>query len=78
MNYSSDNSVNPGDIRKLISTPGKSKASPNKKDNRKVFSNEVTTTGNIYFEVGQHEIYHMKKKNLLVHIHLQIMEPIVD
>ena len=52
-NFTFYNSVNPENIRKLMSAPGNCKDSFNKKENRTAFSNEVTMNGKTYREVGQ-------------------------
>ena len=49
------NAINPGCIRKLMSTPDKGKATSNKKQT--AFSYEVTTNLKTYRECSQHVIY---------------------
>ena len=59
VNSTTSNSINPGDVRKLMSTPGKGKDTSNKK--QKTFSNEVTMNGKTYWEYSQHVIYYVMK-----------------
>ena len=55
VNSTSTNSINPGDIIKLMSIPDEDKAISNKK--QAAFSNEVTMNGKTYRDFSQHVIY---------------------
>ena len=59
VNYTSDNAVSPGDIRKLTSTPDKSKANSNKK--QITFSSDIVLNGKNYRECSHHVTYEEKE-----------------
>ena len=61
VNSTSTNAVSQGDIRKLMSTPDKSKATSNKK--QAAFSNEITLNGKTYRECVQHLIFYLTKSS---------------
>ena len=56
---SSVNAINPGNIRKLMSIPGKIKSIPNKKQTD--FSNDITINGKTYRECIQHATCYITK-----------------
>ena len=57
VNSTSANAINPGDLRKLMSEPGKNKGAVVKKQT--AFDNEVTINGKTYRKCSQHVIYHI-------------------
>ena len=62
-NSTSANSINPGDISKLMCVPGEVEASSNKKENSAAFSNEVTANRKTYREVQNHATCFITKTN---------------
>ena len=52
MKSTSENTVNPGDIHKIMSAPGKLKASSKMKQTS--FSKEIASNGKNYRECSQH------------------------
>ena len=61
VNSTSNNAINPGDVRKFTCAPGKSKDTSNKKQT--CFSNKVTTNGKTYRESSQHVICYATKSS---------------
>ena len=55
VNSTTGTNVNPGDFRKLMSSPTKSKPSPSS-TKKAMFKSEITTNGKTYREVEKHVI----------------------
>ena len=62
VNSTTASKLNPGDIRKLLSTPAKSSQSPSSSSAKKVAcKTDITINSKVYREVGKHVIYYLSK-----------------
>ena len=62
VNSTSANALSPGEMRKLMSAPGKSKATTNKKQT--AFSSGIVINGKTYRECNQRVTYYVTKSSL--------------
>ena len=63
VNSTTENKINPGDIRKLMSTPSKVNPTPLSTKNI-AYKSEININGKIYREVGNHIIYYLSNASL--------------
>lgn len=62
VNLTTTSKLNPGDIRKLLSSPAKSSQFPSPSSAKKVAcKTDITINGKVYREVGKHVIYYLSK-----------------